>query len=398
MRGRKVQQRGQIGQRHVQPLRADRWQHVRRLGHQRHPLPGHAGRKLRDDWPDQTRCRECQRPEHAAGPRHDGRLELGFGQGGQTRHLGPRLHPDHGGTGQAVAVGQGDQGERPAGTVDFGRDALVRQRMGDGETQRLLAVVPRADRDVQRLTQAGVAAIGGDHQTGGQARAVRQGDDSLGTARQQSGGRHAGAKADIGQFGQPRHHLTPQQPVGQVPAKGQVRDFGGVKILDQAGGCLGATGVDDSHDLQGCCEGCQPLPQASRLQHLPRRLQKGGGAQIGTFGGLIRDGGGGIDADHLKARRTKGRRSGQTGNAAARNQDVGVFHGGNLGPRARKANCVRSARSEMPSDCRYGGGCAARGWVFPRREPCAAPCHAARAGCADHPRTSRRGQDPDRRR
>ena len=65
--------------------------------------------------------------------------------------IGAGFHPDHGRAGGAIAVGEGDEGEGAAGAVDLGRDVAVRDRVGDGEGERLLAIAHGSHGDFQRL-------------------------------------------------------------------------------------------------------------------------------------------------------------------------------------------------------------------------------------------------------
>ena len=131
----------------------------------RHGRPRPAGRCVRPSkrsaiWlmigQTERRGDERQRPEETGGARDHLGLELGHRQGGQAQHFRPALHPDDGGAGLAVTVGQGHQREGAAGAVDLGRDIVVRDRVGDGEGQRLLAVAGGLDADPQRLAHRAV--------------------------------------------------------------------------------------------------------------------------------------------------------------------------------------------------------------------------------------------------
>ncbi len=53
-------------------------------------------------------------------------------------------HPDDGRAGFAIEIGHGNQGQRPAGAVDFGRDIVMRFVVGDDKDQRTLIIGPAA--------------------------------------------------------------------------------------------------------------------------------------------------------------------------------------------------------------------------------------------------------------
>ena len=119
------------------------------------------------------------------------------------------------------------------------------------------------------------------------------------------------------------HHLAPQKPVGQVPAKGLVRDIGGIEFLGDPR--LGSTParIDDPHDLQIGGMGRQPRPQTRAIQQRLRRLQKGGCAQIRAGRDRAsRDRWCGIKAQHRKSGRPKDAGRRQPRNAAARDDDI----------------------------------------------------------------------------
>ena len=193
------------------------------------------------------------------------------------------VHPDDGGGGDALTVGQGDEGERAAGAVDFCRYVLMRDFVGDGEGQGLLAVAHCSDRNIQGSSDGRIAAVGSDDEFCGDA-GVGEGDQGFAVTRRYGGCSHAGAEADIGEFSKAGDQLAAQQPVWQVPAKRLVRDVGGVEVLDLAGFLGNTACVDDAHDLQGYRMGFEAVPQAGLLQHFAGRLQEGGCAQIGAAG------------------------------------------------------------------------------------------------------------------
>ena len=194
-----------------------------------------------------------------------------------------------------------------------------------GKGQCFLAIAESADADPQRLTHRRGAAIGTDHKAGCNLGAVGQGDQRRCVAGQHPRKSDTGAKADIGQVRQTGHHLAPQKPVGQVPAKGRVGNVGGVKLSGQAGHGFGTTGVDDPHHLQGGCMRGKPVPEPCTGHDRDAGLQYGRRAQIRTLGFGFGDRGAWVDADHAKPMCAKGAGSGQTRNPATRYQDFRRF-------------------------------------------------------------------------
>src|SRR6516225_4976517 len=59
-------------------------------------------------------------------------------------------------------TGQGNQGERPLGGVEFGRDVVVRTRMGEGEGESGLRVGTTVQRDAGGSAADRVAPVGPD--------------------------------------------------------------------------------------------------------------------------------------------------------------------------------------------------------------------------------------------
>ena len=294
------------------------------FGHQRHALGLHPVGDLADDRPECPAGHKLQRSEQMRGTfRHLG-LEDGFGQGGKPLRLGAAFHPDHGRTGAPVAIGQGHEGEGPARAVDLGRDILVRDRVRDGKGQSLLTVAQGGRADAHRLADGAGAAIGADHQFRRDPAAVGQGHAGLGLAGEKLRRAGAGAEIDSRQGCQMGRHLAPQKPVGQVPAKGQVRDVGGIEIMGDAGFGNLAARIDDAHDLKRHGMGRKPVPEARAFEKLARGLQKGGCAQVRSLGCGIGHGGRRVGADDREPRLPEGRSGGQTGDAAAGNEDVGV--------------------------------------------------------------------------
>ena len=353
-----VEKGRKIGKRHVQSLRADGRHDMRRLGHQHGAGAGHPLGNLGNDRPDAAPGDEAERAEDAGGAgRHLG-LEIGDGKRGEPGDLRAGFHPDHGGGGLAVAVGQGDEGEGAALAVDLGRDIAVGQVMRHRKGQRLLAVTGGFRTDPEGFAHRGVAAVGADHQSGGDLRPVGEGDEGLGLAGQHPGEAGAGAEADVRQFRNAGDHLAAEEPVRQVPAEGCVGDVGGVEIPGEAGFGFGAARVDDPHDLQGCGMRFQPRPEARGFQHGDRGLQEGGGAQVGPFGLALGDGGGRVDADHPEPGRAKRAGGGQARDAAAGDQNVGGFaHRGpppaSIGRAARRGQWDRTSQ---PRGLRGGRG------------------------------------------
>ena len=72
-------------------------------------------------------------------------------------------------------------------------------------------------------------------------------------------------------------------------------------------------------------------PDACAVQHVPRRLQQRGRAQIGALGLRLGHRRRRIDAGHVEPFGAQGCGGGQSGDAAAGNQDVGVVHGTSVG-------------------------------------------------------------------
>ena len=68
--------------------------------------------------------------------------------------------------GLPAAIRQRDQSEWPARAVDFGRDIVMRDRVGHRKGQRLLPVAIGFHRNSQRFAHGRIAAIGGNHQPG----------------------------------------------------------------------------------------------------------------------------------------------------------------------------------------------------------------------------------------
>ena len=95
-------------------------------------------------------------------------------------------------------------------------------------------------------------------------------------------------------------------------------------------------------------------PDARCLKHAARRLQHRGRAHVGPFRRTIGDGGRGVDADHVETRGAESRCRRQTGNTAARNQDI-TCHG--HARQLARDLCKKSRKiSGVEMDMRRGGG------------------------------------------
>ena len=307
---------------------------MRSFGHERDPFRLHPVGDLADDGPDRAAADQGQRPEEMGGTlRHLG-VECLFGQGGKALRLGAAFHPDHGGTGPAVMIGQRHEGKGPARAVDLGRDILMRDRVGHGKGQRLLPVAQRGGGDARGLPHRAGPAIGADHEFRRNPGAVAQAHARFGLAGHQLCRAFAGAEIHIGQLCQMRRDLAPQEPIGQVPAKGQLRDVGGVEIMGHARFRDLAARIHDPHHLQRHGMGGKTVPEPGPVEELARGLKKGRGAQVGAFGRCFGHGGGRVCADDGKSRLPESCGGDQAGDAAARDEDVGVFdldHGPELG-------------------------------------------------------------------
>jgi hypothetical protein len=331
----------------------------------------------------------------------------------QPPHLGPALHPDDGRRGArdpvlAGVVGQRHQRERPAGAVDLGRDILVRDRVRDGEGQRLLPVarvrtpMPAASRTAELRPSAAITSRA-------RSRAPSLSVTRASVSRVSSCAvPMPGRKSAIGSR-QMRHHLAPQQPVGQVPAERLVRDVGGVEIMGHARFRHLAARIHDAHDLQRHGVGRQPLPDADPVEKRLRRLQKGRGAQVRTNRVLaVGDRRRGIGADRAEPRLGEGDGGGQSRHTAAGDEDVDILdllHGRKIG-RGRgggdAALCPsRGQSAQAPEKTGQVVGVVVdvirRLRARAPHAPCASPSRAARRGCGDRPRTSRRGSGRARR-
>jgi len=297
---------------------------MRRLGDQGDAFAGHAIGHLAHDRPDGAARDQREGTEKAAGAGHHRGLELRDGQGGEGLRRGSVFHPDDRGAGQAVAVGQGHQRERPAGAVDFGRDVVMRHGMRHSKCQRLLAVAGGGHADPGGVPHRRGATVGGDDQPGADAGAVAEADQRLALAGQQGLRGGAGAVVDGRQVRQPRHHLAPQQPVRKVPAERAGRDLRGIEIAGQAGLGFRSARIDNAHDPERCGMRGEAGPEAGVLKQGAGGLQEGGGAQVCALGRRVGHGRGGIAEQDRQAHAAEQGRRGQPGDAAAGDQDVCV--------------------------------------------------------------------------
>ena len=146
------------------------------------------------------------------------------------------------------------------------------QCMADREYQRLLPIAQFAHANPHSLAHPAVAPIRANHQLGRDPAAIAQGDACLACACQKLGGSDAGAKIDIGQCRQMRHHFAAQQPIGQVPAKGQIRDISSIEIMGDTRLGLWSACIDDAHDLKRGRMGAKPCPKPNPVQKIARGL------------------------------------------------------------------------------------------------------------------------------
>ena len=141
-----------------------------------------------------------------------------------------------------------------------------------------------------------------------------------------------------------------------------------LKSLIRRGEAVGPPGVDDAHDLQGRGMGGEPLPEARRLQHGDRGLQKGGGAQVGAVGVLVGDGRGRVDADHAEARPCRRRRLRSGRRCRRRKSGCRSCSWAEFrlrwGRNAKRAKRLSPGRPESRPDRRCGGGCGGRRRAF----------------------------------
>jgi hypothetical protein len=231
-----------------------------------------------------------------------------------------------------VAIGQRHQREGPAGAVDLGRDAFVRQGMGHGEDHRLLPVAPAPRADADRLAHRAVAPVRGHQQLRphlSPALAVPgQLHDHLAAARRHPLDPRRRDQPRVRQPVQLRHHLAPQQPVRQIVAEGLGPDLGRVEIRHLADRLLRPPGIGQPHHPQGRRMRLQPVPQPGPAQQLDRGLQEGGRAQVRALRLDLGHRRHRIDADRVEPLRREGRGRRQPGDPAARHQDVRLdaFH------------------------------------------------------------------------
>ena len=121
--------------------------------------------------------------------------------------------------------------------------------MGDGKSNRFLPITRCFHVDTSGCAHRRAASVRTNHEVATDLGVVGQTYQGVGRARDHVGKSDACFKGHVGQLSQSCDHLAAQKPVGQVPAKRQVRHVSRIKVSSGANGTVLAACIDDPHDL-----------------------------------------------------------------------------------------------------------------------------------------------------
>ena len=179
-------------------------------------------------------------------------------------------------------AGQGNQSERPVGGVEFGRNVVVRARMGEREGEGGLRIGAAVQRNAGGGAADRVAPVGPDGEPAIERCAVREsgGDAGIVDADRLRGGCRVGE-------GRHRGDAVPQggdqMSVLDIPGERFEPDLGRVKAhLGCAPQPAGV--VHDAHHPQRRRMGAAARPYAERFERLNGRRHQGGGAIVDAVG------------------------------------------------------------------------------------------------------------------
>jgi len=167
--GQHINERGDVAQREVQPLRPDGRQHVRAFTHERDPVGCECVGKQSFDGKAPA-GQDTGNGAEMMGARlrkRGGKLGIWRGQqtGGELRLFHPHIA---GGVAQprvfVLHLHRWDKDERAGIAVELGRNVAMRPRVGNGAGDSPLGIRPAPRRDARSLAGHGIAPVRSDHQ------------------------------------------------------------------------------------------------------------------------------------------------------------------------------------------------------------------------------------------